>query len=213
MLIPLSQLSHKIIVKPVYFSKKIPGSVNECYAREGAAKRLLKAVETLPKNHFFHVFDAWRPFKVQMELYLQLKRKLEAMPLTEKQLEQKLNKYVDQPSRNPANPSNHITGGAIDLTLGAENGLLDMGTNFDDFSDLSRTNAFENINKDNQQTHIINENRLLLKSIMESAGFTNYSEEWWHYDYGNQNWGMATNNTAIYSAILALDNSSTVHLD
>ena len=25
---------------------------------------------------------------------------------------------------------------------------------------------------------------------MEDAGFTNYEEEWWHFDYGNQNWAL-----------------------
>ncbi|MED4919243.1 M15 family metallopeptidase, partial [Geobacillus thermodenitrificans] len=50
----------------------------------------------------------------------------------------------------------------------------------------------------------IKENRKLLKSIMEKAGFTNYDEEWWHYDYGNQNWALKTGNEAIYGGVLEL---------
>jgi len=30
------------------------------------------------------------------------------------------------------------------------------------------------------------ENRLVLKSIMEEAGFQNYVNEWWHYTLKNE---------------------------
>ena len=35
---------------------------------------------------------------------------------------------------------------------------------------------------------------------MSDQGFTAYHEEWWHFDYGDQFWGLATGRPAIYGA-------------
>lgn len=32
------------------------------------------------------------------------------------------------------------------------------------------------------------------------AGFINYPEEWWHFDYGNQFWAKLAGKKAIYGA-------------
>ena len=51
---------------------------------------------------------------------------------------------------------------------------IDMGTGYDCFDELSHT----------EQPAISEEamnNRLLLREVMEAAGFTNYVNEWWHY--------------------------------
>lgn len=192
----------------MYFLQNIPGSINDCYVREGVAKRLLSACELLPEYHYFVVFDAWRPKQVQMALFNQLKEELEAQGLKEELLRQKLSTFVDIPSDNPINPSNHLTGGAIDLTIGTEKGILNMGTDFDDFSEMSRTNAYEKINITSIQKEIRN-NRRLLQEIMQNAGFTNYEEEWWHFDYGNQNWGKKTGFPAFYGGVESLTSNIT----
>ena len=31
-------------------------------------------------------------------------------------------------------------------------------------------------------------NRMLLKNVLENAGFKNYPQEWWHYSYGDKMW-------------------------
>ena len=51
---------------------------------------------------------------------------------------------------------------------------LDFGTGYDCFDPLSHT-ANPYVGKAQRQ------NRLLLKSLMEKFGFSNYSEEWWHF--------------------------------
>jgi len=51
---------------------------------------------------------------------------------------------------------------------------IDMGTGYDCFSTLSHTLSPE---VGAQQRA----NRLLLKTLMEAAGFTNLKEEWWHF--------------------------------
>ena len=34
---------------------------------------------------------------------------------------------------------------------------------------------------------------------MAAQGFTAYLEEWWHFDYGDQFWGLATGRAACYA--------------
>jgi D-alanyl-D-alanine dipeptidase len=112
-------------------------------------------------------------------------------------------KYVSFPSNHTAHPSPHSTGGSIDLSILDEQGKpLDMGTNFDEMTSLASTRSFEQRmgkeGKLNQKDKIILENRRCLYHCMTQAGFTNYHEEWWHFDYGNQFWGKATNQPAMY---------------
>ncbi len=168
-------------------------------------KLLLKAVQLLPKDHYFLVYDGWRPYRVQLALYEMLKKQLIEKGFSGSKLKNELRKFVDKPSENPLRPANHLTGGAVDLTIANKNGPLNMGTNFDEFTDMARTDFFERIkNPDPEELRII-ENRKLLKGIMEEVGFTNYEEEWWHFDYGNQNWALRKGTVAIYGGILKLN--------
>ena len=79
-----------------------------------------------------------------------------------------------------ASRSRHNLGLAIDLTLvdlgtGAP---LEMGTPFDAFSSAAHTaNA----------TGAALANRQRLQHLMESEGFLNYDQEWWHYSYAIPN--------------------------
>jgi D-alanyl-D-alanine dipeptidase len=43
-------------------------------------------------------------------------------------------------------------------------------------------------------------NRRMLCSVMTAAGFSNYAEEWWHYDFGNQFDSARTGRPARYGA-------------
>jgi len=73
-----------------------------------------------------------------------------------------------------AERSGHSRGSTVDLTLTRDGEPLPMGTDFDFFGALSHT--------DNPAiTGEERENRLLLRRIMEAAGFRNYVNEWWHY--------------------------------
>ncbi|HEU5174460.1 MAG TPA: M15 family metallopeptidase [Gemmatimonadaceae bacterium] len=72
--------------------------------------------------------------------------------------------------------SRHNLGLAIDLTLIRNPGgdELAMGTPYDTFSEAAHTaNA----------TGEAARNRALLVQLMESEGFTNYDQEWWHFSY------------------------------
>ncbi|MEZ5489420.1 MAG: M15 family metallopeptidase [Gammaproteobacteria bacterium] len=62
----------------------------------------------------------------------------------------------------------------LDQTRRYPDNSLDMGTGYDCFDELSHT--------DNPVfTGQIRQNRDLLRTLMGSAGFSNYAQEWWHY--------------------------------
>ena len=75
-----------------------------------------------------------------------------------------------------AKRSGHSRGASVDLTLIDENtGVqLDMGTDFD-FMDARAHHGAKGLSKDQR------DNRALLARIMNSAGFSRYDNEWWHY--------------------------------
>ena len=79
--------------------------------------------------------------------------------------------------------------------------ILPMGSEFDETSDRSETLYLESrVDSDLSELELrALENRRLLYHTMVSAGFTNYPDEWWHYDYGNQNWGfLSGRKAAVY---------------
>ena len=74
-----------------------------------------------------------------------------------------------------AEKSGHSRGGTIDLTLTDKAGRpLDMGGDFDLMDARSHHGAAG-------CTPLQTKNRLLLKGLMEQAGFLPYDAEWWHY--------------------------------
>jgi len=77
-----------------------------------------------------------------------------------------------------AKKSSHSRGSAIDLTLYELNSgkELDMGSRFDFFDEISHTES-PFITREQQN------NRRLLKDLMESNGFKNFSQEWWHFSF------------------------------
>ena len=76
--------------------------------------------------------------------------------------------------------SGHSRGSTVDLTLLDPDGReIDMGGGFDWFSPVSGHDYPD-------LTAAQKENRLLLKNGMMAAGFSPYSEEWWHYRLENE---------------------------
>lgn len=196
----------RILITSEYFNQNIIGAIERCYLRETAANLLSTAADELPHGWKLVIYDGWRPLTVQKsifdEYYMRLKQQFpskkhsEVLALTKR--------YVSLPSDNPLKPSPHNTGGAIDLSIRDSTGTdLDMGSFFDDFSDCAFTSHFEfDLQEANisSESHIKLINRRILYNLMTSVGFTNYPEEWWHFDYGNQFWAKLTNQSAIFGA-------------
>lgn len=190
-----------------YYRNNIPGSVKECYLRESAVRLLSMAANEMPKGWKFVVYDGWRPLKVQESIFKAYYNVLAAKyPCKQASVLLALTKkYVSLPSDNRIKPSPHNTGGAIDLSIRDASGAdLDMGSHFDDFSEHAMTRYFEYEFKKGSisgKDHRRLANRRFLYHLLSSVGYTNYPEEWWHYDYGNQFWAKLTKQDAIYGAI------------
>jgi len=127
-----------------------------CFLRPKAARVIMDLQkEFQEKGLGIKFFDCYRPLNVQRHLW---------------------NKVPDATYvTNPKKGSMHNRGLAVDLTLVDKNGVeLDMGTDFDFFG------------REAHHTHTdhskeVLDNRRLLKSTMEAAGFKSIRTEWWHY--------------------------------
>lgn len=102
------------------------------------------------------LFDAYRPISIQRKMYELVKNP----------------NYVAHPDKG----SKHNRGCAVDVGLADINGLVDMGTAFDDFSEKANYHS-KSIFKSAK------ENRKILREIMTQVGFVPYDKEWWHFNY------------------------------
>jgi len=197
-LVSMSLIPEKILMSPQYFIQLLDGALPDIFCRESVFTRLSAASDDLPKGCRFVVYDCWRPVKVQQSLFNEMKKQFhEADPTkTDAELTDMALIYVALPSLDPLKPSPHNTGGAIDLSIvDADGQPLDMGGAYDDATEISGTMYFEKKLAAGETLTgaemIACENRRLLYGIMTKAGFTNYVDEWWHFDFGNQNWAWA----------------------
>ena len=197
---PLVALStyapERIAVDARYHAAGYAAALPECYARESVARRLLEATTTLPAGWRLVVFDAWRPLTVQQQLFdgyvAALRAERPGAPET--WLREAARRYVALPSGDPARPSPHATGGVVDLSVADATGaLLDMGTAFDAFDARSHTRYYERLVEAGRgltaQERGYLQNRRVLFHALAGVGFTNYPEEWWHFEYGRSQYG------------------------
>ncbi|MDR3189599.1 MAG: M15 family metallopeptidase [Lactobacillaceae bacterium] len=202
-LVPLSYID-RVITSPQYAIQGLSGALTEIYARQSVQAKLAEATKLLPEGLRFVVFDAWRSFSTQMALFNSLSRKyaIEHPDWSNEEIQEMTLKTVAMPSRDPLKPSPHNTGGSIDLTIVDANGcMLNMASPFDDIEPTAQSNYFESREYLDAGELAARDNRRLLYNIMTTVGFTNYDGEWWHYDYGNQNWAWRSgNNLAHYGA-------------
>lgn len=194
----INGLHGRILVDPQYTKMNLPNALGKMYLRIGTCTKLIAAARNLPLGYKFVIWDAFRPKEVQENLFTTFKSalKLQHPNASDEEIDLLTQTYVSKPSLDPNKPSPHITGGAIDLTVqGTDGKLLDMGTGFDHFGIEAQTAYFKY--KPDAQT--IHANRAILYTAMAKAGFTNYPQEWWHFDYGNQFWAHLAHAKAIYS--------------
>ena len=122
------------------------------------------------------VLDALRPQRVQQQLW-------DALEGTDLRL------YLADPARG----SIHSYGMALDITLVDADGVeLDMGTGFDDMTELSHPALEEGFVLAGRLTGHQLANRRLLRTAMLQAGFLGIKTEWWHFDCGDRDLVRAT---------------------
>lgn len=177
--------------RPVYYAMQITGAINTCYLRPEVISRLHQAAQAVDDAGYrLTVLDGWRPPKVQQSLYHDLYSSIQQQLPQESEHEwhHQTQFFVSWPSEDKLCPSPHLTGGAVDVTLSDKAGNpLNMGSAFDDPTPEAYVDAYEQTPGD------IRERRRILYQAMQQAGFSSLPTEWWHFDYGNQNWAFFSN--------------------
>jgi D-alanyl-D-alanine dipeptidase len=172
-LVDIQSLDSSIVVDARYATPNnftgapLPGydANRALFRREGAEALARVAQAARAEGYRLRVFDAYRPARATDAMVAWCTRTGREDLLRDG--------YI-------ASKSRHNMGLAIDLTLvesrtGRE---LDMGTAFDVFSTAAHTaNA----------TGEVANNRSRLKRLMESRGFVNYDNEWWHFSFAVAN--------------------------
>ncbi len=134
-----------------------------CLVHESMAPGLAAAGKALAATGDFLVFwDCYRPHDVQVKMF----------------------NIVPNPAwvAKPGNyAKSHESGRSVDVTLGnmseqCPHCLVDMGTDFDDFSSRATAFATDGVGVGQQA------NRRRLRDAMSAGGLSVYSGEWWHFD-------------------------------
>lgn len=134
-----------------------------------AAEKFRRACKLLGERHpalKFLIFDALRPQTAQREFW----RLVQGTP--------------QQPFfADPEKGSIHSFGFALDIGLADASGnALDMGTDFDDLTELAGPNHEEKFLASGELSALQVKNRHSLRAVMEESGFLQLPHEWWHYD-------------------------------
>jgi D-alanyl-D-alanine dipeptidase len=158
--------AHNFLKKPIYDGLK------KCYLPLEVAEKLKNAQKFLKQDFPFYsliVFDAARPLSIQKKMWNELD-----IP----------NNIKINYLANPNDISLHNYGAAVDVGIIGENHvLLEMGTSFDFFGELSEPKKEKMFYKNGKLTKEAYANRLLLRGIMTKAGFFSITSEWWHFNY------------------------------
>lgn len=136
-----------------------------CLVHESMAPGLAAAANALrPQGAVLAFWDCYRPHEVQVRMF-------EVVPNPA---------WVARPGRYA---HSHEAGRSVDVTLtgtqcqqAGARCLVDMGTDFDDFTPRAHAFATDSVSTTAQK------NRARLRDAMSIGGLTVYSGEWWHFD-------------------------------
>ena len=129
-----------------------------CLVHESLGQGLATAAAALRKQGFTLVFwDCYRPHEVQVRMF-------NAVPDPA---------WVAKPGPYARS---HEAARSVDVTLAAGGRLVDMGTDFDDFSARATAYATDGVSSQQQAA------RAVLRTAMAAGGLAVYAGEWWHFD-------------------------------
>ena len=151
--------------RPLYNTK-----LTKAWLHPYAAKMMIRAQDMLREKHpelSLLIYDAARPMEVQRTMSDWAKRtKNEA--------------FIADPAKGGGL---HNYGMAVDVTLVNNRGeWLPMGTPFDFFGLEAYTDKEDDLLKHRRISPSEYNNRKLLRSVMEAAGFQSIKTEWWHFN-------------------------------
>ncbi|MEV8245383.1 M15 family metallopeptidase [Streptomyces rochei] len=146
------------------------------HVREGVLARLKQARSLLPAGTDLLFVEGYRPLALQERYFTEYRDELAAIhpDWTAEELHQNASRYVSPPEIAP-----HSAGAAVDVTLVDQDGReLDLGTRVNASPEESHGACFTHAtNISDRARH----HRTLLLNAMESADFTNYGTEFWHF--------------------------------
>ena len=162
------------------------------FLRETVANQVNEVQERLPDGLTLTIGTALRTIEMQRSIRERL-----TADLSEKHpdwslatLARMLNRMVAPP--DDISPPPHLTGGALDVSLRGEDGeALDFTSPMEGWWDAAHT--YHHRLSDQARA-----NRILLITVMEAAGLTNYVGEWWHWSYGDQGWALRVGSPVAY---------------
>ena len=204
-IIPDIQISLRYASEENFSGHVVNGYLSNVSILTEAAAVALKQAQILAKDkgYEFVIYDGYRPQK-SVNQFMNWSADPNIPPTKKNFYYPRIDKQDAFELGYIAKKSGHTRGSTIDLTLIAhgkqiqnpltpiqrnltdnstiyylDDGTLDMGSSFDLFDLASHTNS-------TLVNSIYQERRLILKHIMEQAGFTNYDREWWHYTLNNE---------------------------
>jgi D-alanyl-D-alanine dipeptidase len=157
-----------------FFGFDAYGTLELAYLQPEPARALIKANRILKRensNLRLLVYDAARPLSVQKILW----RRLDSLTTKERK------NYVADPEVG----SIHNYGCAVDLTIYdlETKRPLDMGTPYDFFGELAYPRLERQMLNEGKLSLRQLNNRILLRTVMEEAGFKPITSEWWHFNF------------------------------
>ncbi|MEO1432138.1 MAG: M15 family metallopeptidase [Cyanobacteria bacterium J06632_19] len=180
------------------------GEHSPYFVRETIVDYLIVAqnyLQQLRPDWLIQIFDAYRPVAVQKFMVnYSFSQAVKEKGLTELSLQEaqkqsiweEVFKIWAEPSLDEKTPPPHSTGGAVDVTLVDEMGqVVDMGSPIDELSQRSLPDYYAQVQVELAPRY--HANRLLLKDVMEKAGFARNPREWWHFSFGDQMWAWLKN--------------------
>jgi D-alanyl-D-alanine dipeptidase len=159
-----------------FLNTNLYGDLCRAYLQPDVAEKLVNASNLLQAEYpelRLLVWDAVRPVSVQQRMW-----DLCDVPLKRRHW------YVSPPEKR----SLHNFGAAVDVTLVTTEGeYLDMGTDFDHFSDTAYTVNEAEMVSAGKISETAYDNRLILRTMMRKAGFSPIDYEWWHFNSCSRN--------------------------
>lgn len=172
-------------------------------ARSSVADMLGRVAAALPYGIRLAVVEGWRPPEIQRHMHEATRGRLRAaFPDWDAATLQREVERFSAPMDEHAPPP-HTTGGAVDVHLiGPDGEPLDLTSPYELLDGEAAPMSAPGLS-DTALRH-----RTILREAMESAGFTNYPSEFWHWSYGDQAWAYRGRHPAAHYA--AIQPESTV---
>ncbi|CAF3423179.1 unnamed protein product [Rotaria sp. Silwood2] len=204
-IIPDIQVSLRYASEENFMGCVINGYYSNVSIVTEVAALALKQAQQLAKENGYElvIYDSYRPQK-SVNHFIKWSEDTNVTQTKKDHYYPRINKEDTFKLQYIAKRSGHTRGSTVDLTiipigerllnplvpikrilndnstiLFLDDGTVDMGSSFDLLDEVSHINSTL-VNENHQQM------RMMLKGIMEKAGFIVYEKEWWHYTLKNE---------------------------